>query len=179
MFFSVGSFDVLVNIVIFQSLRVHSAVDEDQQPKGNNDDEVLAALHEAFGTNPNSDEKTNDFDDISKQFVKNDTTNATEKTSNIPEKDSSHIALAKVFSLLNDEQHEVEQQKQGGCTFFTLKRYWFEMFIVCMVAICFFLLILCYGIIFRRIAGKHDSSGRKVKRLAITTLIFLGAFTVW
>ena len=85
--------------------------------------------------------------------------------------------LSKILAAL--ENDEEEESTENGCKFFNVKKFWFDICILCFCILCFFLLTVCYGIIFKRVAAKRDNSGRKAKRLAITTILFTGAFAIW
>ena len=92
----------------------------------------------------------------------------------------SKLMIDRIIALLRKEDAENESKtREEACTFFSVKKFWFEICVFVTVLLCFTFLIICYGIIFRKVFKKVDSSGRRAKRLAVTTVLFLGTFAIW
>lgn len=81
------------------------------------------------------------------------------------------------MALRDDEKRLAEQA--DICTFFSIKKMWFDICVLGLALLCFAFLTVVYGVILKKVSGRMDAGKTTIRKLIFTTVILLGAFVVW
>ena len=96
------------------------------------------------------------------------------------QQDTNNNTGGNAFSKILNIIHPSETQTLDWCSFFSTNKMWLEICVMILTLLCFVFLIICYGIIFTKVSHQTiAASHRSTKKLMVTTIILLGAYTIW